>query len=156
MTYELNLKCIWQHPTTGNHLEITKIVWGEVEKPKILTVKSLQQAQPGTWKISTKQDREGLINLLLSLVEFTNIPFFTESHPLQKHFVEEIILYCQSLTLGTGQSSWKRTKTNFRALPQVRKPQLALFDDTFLVRRPFLTIGSSPTSFIKNLGVVFQ
>ena len=35
MTYELNLKCIWQHPTTGNHLEITKIVWGEVEKPII-------------------------------------------------------------------------------------------------------------------------
>ena len=25
MTYELNLKRIWQHPTTGNHLEITKI-----------------------------------------------------------------------------------------------------------------------------------
>ena len=34
MTYELNLKCIWQHPTTGSHLEITKIVWGEVEKPE--------------------------------------------------------------------------------------------------------------------------
>ena len=29
MTYELNLKCIWQHPVTGNHLEITKIVWGQ-------------------------------------------------------------------------------------------------------------------------------
>ena len=33
MPYELNLKCIWEHPTNGNHLEMTKIVWGEVEKP---------------------------------------------------------------------------------------------------------------------------
>ena len=48
MTYELNLKCMWQHPATGNHLEITKIVWVEVGKPIIITVKSLRQAQPGT------------------------------------------------------------------------------------------------------------
>ena len=68
MTYELNLKCIWQHTTTANHLEITKIVWGEVEKPIILTVRSLQEAQPGTWKIPMKQNPEDLINLLLSLV----------------------------------------------------------------------------------------
>ena len=44
MTYELNLKCMWQHPATGNHLEITKIVWVEVGKPIIITVKSLRQA----------------------------------------------------------------------------------------------------------------
>ena len=56
MTYELNLKCIWQHPTTGNHLEITKIVWGEVKKPITLTVRSLRQAQSGTWKIPIKPD----------------------------------------------------------------------------------------------------
>ena len=50
MTYELNLKCIWQHPTTENHLEITKIVWREVEKPIIITVRSIRQAQSGeTW-----------------------------------------------------------------------------------------------------------
>ena len=77
MTYELNLKCIWQHPTTGNHLEITKIVWGEVEKPIIITVRSLRLTLPGTWKIPIKQDTEGLINLLSSLVEFTKFPFFT-------------------------------------------------------------------------------
>ena len=71
MTCELNLKCIWQHPTTGNHLEITKTVWGEVEKPIIITVKSLRQAQPGTWKIPIKQSTEDLINLLSSLVDFT-------------------------------------------------------------------------------------
>ena len=113
MTYELNLKCIWQHPTTGNHLEITKIVWGEVEKPIIITVKSLRQAQPGIWKIPIKQDTEGLINLLSSLVEFTKFPFFTKSHPQHKQLVEELILYCQSLTLSTGQSSSKRPKTSY-------------------------------------------
>ena len=36
MNYELNLKCIWQHPTTGNHLETTKIVWGELSKSDII------------------------------------------------------------------------------------------------------------------------
>ena len=46
MTFELNLKCIWQHPATGNQLEITKNDWGEVEKPIIITVRSLPQAQP--------------------------------------------------------------------------------------------------------------
>ena len=48
MTYELNLKCIWQHTTTGNHLEITGSVWGEVGKPIIITVRSLRQAHPRT------------------------------------------------------------------------------------------------------------
>ena len=48
MTYELNLKCIWQHLTTGNLLEITEDVWGEVEKPNIITVRNLRLSQPGT------------------------------------------------------------------------------------------------------------
>ena len=91
MTDELNLKCIWVHPTTGNHLGVTKIVWGEVEKPIIITVRSLRLAQPGTWEIPIKQDTEGLINLLSSLVDFTKFPFFTKSHPLQKQLVEELI-----------------------------------------------------------------
>ena len=26
MTFELELRCIWQHPTVGSHLETTKIV----------------------------------------------------------------------------------------------------------------------------------
>ena len=92
MTYELNLKCIWQHPTTGNHLEITKIVWAEIEKLIIITVRSLRLAQPGTWKLPIKQDTEGLINLLSSFVEFTKFPFFTKSHPMQKQLVEN--LFC--------------------------------------------------------------
>ena len=113
MTYELNFKCFWQHPTTGNHLEITKIVWGKVEKPIIITVKSLRQAQPGTWKVPNKQDTEDLINLLLSPVDFTKFPLIAQAHPLQKHLVKELIFYCQSLTQDNGQSSLKRPKTSY-------------------------------------------
>ena len=113
MTYELKLKCIWEHPTTGNHLEISKIIWGEVEKPIIITVKSLRQAQPGTWKIPIKQDTEDLINLLSSLLDFTKFFFFAQAHLLQKHQVEELILYCQSLTHDSGQSSSKRPNTSY-------------------------------------------
>ena len=112
MTYELNFKCIWQHPTTGNNLEITNLVWGEVDKPIIITVRSLRQAQPGTWKKPIKPDTENLINLLSSLIDFTKFPFFTQAHPLQKHLVKELILYCQSLT-HDGQSSSKRPKTSY-------------------------------------------
>ena len=112
-TYELVLKCIWQHPTTGIHLEITRIVWGEVEKPIILTFRSLRRAQPRTWKIPNKQNTEDLINFLSSLVDFTKIPFFAKSHPMQKQLVKELILFCQSLTLSTKQSSSKRPKTSY-------------------------------------------
>ena len=112
MTYELNLKCIWQHPTTRNHLEITKIVWGEVEKPIIITVKSLGQSKPGTWTIPIKPDTEDLINFLSSLIDFTKFPFFAQAHPLQKHLVKELILYCRSFT-HDGQSSSKRPKTSY-------------------------------------------
>ena len=31
MTYELNRMSIWQHPTNGNHLEITKTVWEKLK-----------------------------------------------------------------------------------------------------------------------------
>ena len=113
MTFELNLKCIWQHLTNGNHLEITKFIWGEVEKPIIETVGSSRQAQPGTWKLPIKQDTQDLITLLSSLIEFTKFPFFNKSQPLQKQLVKELILYCQSLTISTGQSSSKRPKTSF-------------------------------------------
>ena len=101
MTYEFNLKCIWQHPTTGNHLVITKSVCGEVGKPIIITVRSLRQTQPRTWKKPIKQDTEDLINLLSSLVKFTKFLFFNKLHTLQKQLVEELILFCQSLSLST-------------------------------------------------------
>ena len=113
MTYDLNLKCICQHPTTGNDLEITNFVWGEVEKSVIILVKKLRLAQPGTWKIPIKRDTESLINLLSSLVEFTKFPSFIKSHPLQKQLVEELILFCQSLNLSTGQYISKTLKTSY-------------------------------------------
>ena len=112
-TFELSLKCIRQHPTTGNDLEITKIVWGEVEKPIILTVRNLRQSQPGTWKTSIKQDTDELINILSSLVDFTKFPFLTQTHPLQDQLAKDLILDCQCSILGTGQSSSKHPKTSY-------------------------------------------
>ena len=85
----------------------------EVEKPNIIRVRSLRQAQAGIWKIPIKQDTEKLIKLLSSLVEFTKFAIFTQSHPLQKQLVKELILDCQSLTLSTGQSNSKRPKTSY-------------------------------------------
>ena len=113
MIFELHVKCVWQEPTTGNHLEITIIVWREVEKPNIITVRSLRQSEQGIWKLPIKQDTEELINLLSSLVEFTKFHFLTQAHPLQKQLMKELILYCQPLTLSTGQSSSKRPKTKY-------------------------------------------
>ena len=89
MTFELNLKCIWQNATIGNHLEIGNIVWGELGKPKIITVRSVRQSQPGTWKMPIRQDTEELINLLLSFVEFTKFSFFTKAHRPQKQLVKK-------------------------------------------------------------------
>ena len=51
MMFGLNRKCIWQHPTTGNHLGLTKIVSDEVDQPILKSVKSLQQPQPRTWEL---------------------------------------------------------------------------------------------------------
>ena len=108
MTFELNLKCVIQHPTTRNHLEKTKIVWADFEKPNIITVRKLGQFGHGTWKIPIK-----LINHLSSLVEFTTFSFFTQAHPLQMQLVKKLILYCQSLTLSTGQSSSNLPKVSY-------------------------------------------
>ena len=46
MTFELNIKCLWQHPATINHLEITRIEWSEASDPIIITAHSLRQLQP--------------------------------------------------------------------------------------------------------------
>ena len=58
------------------------VFWREVEKTIIIPVRSLRQAQPGTWKIPIKPDTEDLINLLLSLIDFTKFPFFAQTHRL--------------------------------------------------------------------------
>ena len=46
MTFGLSLKGFWHVPAIGNQLEITRIVWEEVDKPIMLTVRSLRQPQP--------------------------------------------------------------------------------------------------------------
>ena len=52
MTFELNIKCLWQHPATSNHLEITKIEWSEVSDPIVKTAYSLRQLQPGKFPLN--------------------------------------------------------------------------------------------------------
>ena len=64
MTFELNIKCLWQHPATSNLLEITKVEWGEVSDPVIKTAHSLRQLQPGNWKTLVKPRTEELTSLL--------------------------------------------------------------------------------------------
>ena len=153
VTFELKLKGIWQHPATGKHLEKPKIVWGEVEKSIIITVRNLSQSQSGTWKILIKQDTEELISLLSSLVNFSKLPSFSQAHPLQKQLMEELIFNCQSLTLSTGRPSSTRPQTRFRASTEKQRLEnfhWHLCEASAIVRRPFLTTGSRPTSFIKN------
>ena len=58
MTSELNIKCLWQHPATSNHLEITKTKWSEISDPMVITAHSLRQLQPGNWKIPIKPGTE--------------------------------------------------------------------------------------------------
>ena len=112
MTFELNIKCLWQHPATSNHLEITKIEWREASDPIIITAHSLRQLQPGIWKIPIKPRTEELANLLSALQEFTNFPHFKNTHPLTRHLVKELIRQCQSSTSDNQATIPKRKKTN--------------------------------------------
>ena len=64
MTFELNIKFLWQHPATINHLEITKIEWREASDPIVITAHSLRQLQPGNWKTPIKPGTEEQANLL--------------------------------------------------------------------------------------------
>ena len=64
MTFELNIKCLWQHPATSNHLEITKIELREASDPIVITAHSLRQLQPGNRKILIKPGSEEQFNLL--------------------------------------------------------------------------------------------
>ena len=113
MTFELNIKCLWQHPLTSSHLEITKIEWSEKSDPIVITVHSLRQLQPGTWKISIKQGIEELSNILSSLQEFTKFPQIRNTHPLTRHLTKELIRHCQSLTSDDQATSPKRNKTKY-------------------------------------------
>ena len=98
MTIELNIKCLWQHPATSNHLEITKVERSEISEPIVITAHSLRQLQPGVWNISIKPRTEELTNLLSALQEFTKFSHFKNTHPLTRHLVKELIRQCQSST----------------------------------------------------------
>ena len=96
MTFELNIKCLWQHPATSNHSEITRIEWREASDPNVITAHSLRQLEPGNWKFLIKPGSEEQTNLLSVLQEFTKIPHFKNTHPLTTHLVRELIRQCQS------------------------------------------------------------
>ena len=113
MTFELNMKFLWQHPVTTSHLEITKIEWREISDPIVVTAHSLRQLQPGTWKIPIKPGTEEQTDLLSALQEFTKFPQFRNTHPLTRHLVKELIRRCQSSTSDGQTASPKRIKTNY-------------------------------------------
>ena len=113
MTFELNIKCLWQHPATSNHLEITKIEWREESDPIVITARSLRQLQPGNWKIPIKPGTEEQAKLLSALLEFTKIPHFKNTHLLTRHLVKELIHQCQSSTFNDQTTSPKRNKPNY-------------------------------------------
>ena len=112
MTFELNIKCLWQHPTTSNHLEITKIEWREAFDPIVKTARSLRQLQPGNWKIPLKPGTEELANLLSVLQDFTEFPHYKNTHPLTRHLVKELIRQCQSSNSDDQATNSKRHKTH--------------------------------------------
>ena len=110
MTFELNIECLWHHPATSNHLEITRIEWREASDPIVLTAHSLRQLQPGNWKIPIKPGTEEQANLS-ALQEFSKFPHFKNTHPLTRH--KELIRQCQSSTSDDQATSPKRNKTNY-------------------------------------------
>ena len=113
MIFELNIKCLGQHPATSSHLEITKIEWSEKSDPIVKTAHSLRQLQPETWKVSIKPRTEELSNLLSFLQDFTKFPQFRSTHPLTRYLVKELIRQCQSSTSDDQATSPKRNKTNY-------------------------------------------
>ena len=112
MTFELNIKCLWQHPKTSNHLEITKIESRESSDPIVITAHSLKQLQRGNWEIPNKPETEEQTNLFSALQEFTKFAHFKNAHPSTRHLVRELIRQCQSSTSDDQATSRKRNKTN--------------------------------------------
>ena len=113
MTFELNIKCLWQQPATSNHLEITKIEWTKISDTIVITAYSLRQLQPGNWKNPTKPGTEEQTNLFSVLQEITEFAHFKNTHPPTRHLVKELILQCQSTTPDNLTTSPKRNRTNY-------------------------------------------
>ena len=113
MTFELNIKCLWQHPATSNHLEITEMEWREASEPIVITAHILRQLQPGNWKIPIKPGTEEQTNLFSALQKFMKTPQFGTIHPRNRHLVRDLIRQCQSSTSDDQAPSPKRNKTNY-------------------------------------------
>ena len=113
MTFEINIKCLWQHPATSNLLEITKIEWSETSDPIVMTTHSLRQLQPGNWKIPIKPGTEEQTNLFSALQELTKFPHFKNTHPLTRYLVKKLIRQCPSSTSDDQATHPKRNKTNY-------------------------------------------
>ena len=94
MTFELNMKCLWQHTATSNHFEITKIEWSEASDPIVIIDHSLGQLQPENWEIPSRPGTEELTNLVRALQDFTKFSHFKITHPLTRHLVKELIRQC--------------------------------------------------------------
>ena len=91
MTFELNIKCLWQQLATSSHLEIIKMEWSEKFDTIVVTAHSLKQLQPGTWKISIEPGTAEQTNFLSSLQEFQKFPQFRNTHPLTRYLVKELL-----------------------------------------------------------------
>ena len=87
MTFELNIKCFWQHTATSNHLEITKIKWSNLFDPFVITAHSLRQLQAGNWKTPLKPGTEDLTNLFSALQQFLEFPLSKNAHRLTRHLI---------------------------------------------------------------------
>ena len=110
MTFELHIKCVWQHPAMSYHLEIPKIEWSEIFDPNVITAHSLRQLQPGNWKTPNKAKTEAITNLLSALQEIKIIPDFKKTLPLTRHLVKELFRQCQSSVSDQQTTSSKRNK----------------------------------------------
>ena len=113
VTFEHNIKCLWQHPATRNHLDITKKEWSRVLGPIVLTALSLKNLHPRTWKIPIKPGNEELTNLLSASQEFENFPDFKNTHPLTTYLVKKLIRQYQSLFPDKQTSGQKGNKTSY-------------------------------------------
>ena len=112
MTFELNIKSLWQHAAKSTHLHITEIGRSEVSDSIVITVHSLRQLQPGNWKTPIKTRTEELTSLLSALQEFTKFPHFKNTHPLARHLVENSFLSVSFQALTTRQQAQNGTKQN--------------------------------------------
>ena len=116
MTFELNIKCIRQHPATNNYLETTKRQSSETDQPIVITVNSFRQLQPGIWKVPINQGSQELINLLSALNDYSVFPTIYSTHPLARYIVEELLHHGQSLVTGDQATKPKQPKAESNSI----------------------------------------